>query len=135
PAAALSGPGRPANPFAGLQFPAGAAVFCGMRLPRFLLPALLAAAAASPAKELTGVYEPAAGPCPTVEEALAKMTVPDGYEVRNFAAEPMVINPVAMSWDRRGRLWVVELYEYPTGAKVPNEYSKIAEDENFRPVA
>jgi len=62
------------------------------------------------------------------------MKVPDGYEVRCFASEPMIINPVAMTWDHRGRLWVVELYEYPKGAKNPNEYSKIATDEKFRPV-
>jgi hypothetical protein len=88
----------------------------------------------SAAKELEGVYSPAAGPCPTVDEAIKKMTVPVGYEVRNFAAEPMVINPVAMTWDHRGRLWVVELFEYPKGAEMPNEYSKITRDENWRPV-
>ena len=27
-----------------------------------------------------------------------------------------MINPVAMTWDERGRLWVLELYEYPEGA-------------------
>jgi putative membrane-bound dehydrogenase-like protein len=32
-----------------------------------------------------------------------------------FAAEPDVVNPVAMTWDERGRLWVLELYEYPRG--------------------
>ncbi|MGI8602179.1 MAG: PVC-type heme-binding CxxCH protein [Verrucomicrobiales bacterium] len=85
-------------------------------------------------KELTGVYTPAPGACPSVEEAIKKMSLPDGYEVRNFAAEPMVVNPVAMTWDHRGRLWVVELYEYPKGAKKPNEYSKVASDENWRPV-
>ena len=86
------------------------------------------------AKELEGVYKPAQDQCPSVEEAIKKMKVPDGYEVRNFASEPMIINPVAMTWDHRGRLWVVELYEYPSGAKTPNEYSKIASDEKFRPV-
>jgi hypothetical protein len=88
----------------------------------------------SAGKELTGVYTPAAGPCPTVDEAIKKMSVPPGYEVRNFAAEPMVINPVAMTWDTRGRLWVVELFEYPRGARTPNDYSKTASDETWRPV-
>jgi putative membrane-bound dehydrogenase-like protein len=87
-----------------------------------------------PAKELDGVRAPAAGPCPTVEEAIKKMTVPEGYEVRNFASEPMIINPVAMTWDHRGRLWVVELYEYPLGAKEQNDYQKTATDEDWRPV-
>ena len=85
-------------------------------------------------KELEGVYQPTQNPCPTVEEAIGKMKVPEGYEVRNFAAEPMVVNPVAMSWDGRGRLWVVELYEYPSGAKETNEYQKAARDGEYRPV-
>src|SRR5882757_8831897 len=29
------------------------------------------------------------------------------------AAEPDVINPVAMSFDEKGRLWILEAYEYP----------------------
>jgi putative membrane-bound dehydrogenase-like protein len=87
-----------------------------------------------PAEELDGVRAAAAGPCPSVEEAIAKMTVPDGYAVRCFASEPMIINPVAMTWDHRGRLWVVELYEYPSGAATPNDYSKTATDEQFRPI-
>ncbi len=101
-----------------------------------LLPgtALLAGLASLSAKELDGVRAAATGPCPTVEEAIAKMTVPEGYGVRCFASEPMVINPVAMTWDHRGRLWVVELYEYPSGAAKPNAYSKTATDEAFRPV-
>ena len=86
------------------------------------------------AKELEGVYQPTAGPCPTVEEQIALATVAPGYALRCFASEPMVINPVAMTWDARGRLWVVELYEYPSGSKNPNEYSKTATDEAFRPV-
>src|SRR3989440_3518628 len=50
-------------------------------------------------------------------EAQKKFRVPEGFEVRLFAAEPDVANPVAMSFDEKGRLWVVELYEYPNGAK------------------
>ena len=50
-------------------------------------------------------------------ESQKKIKVPSGFEVRLFASEPEVVNPVAMTWDERGRLWVVELYEYPKGAK------------------
>jgi putative membrane-bound dehydrogenase-like protein len=106
-----------------------------MHRPSLLTPLSFACLSLSaPAKELTGVYQPTQNPCPSVEEAIRKMKVPEGYEVRNFAAEPMVINPVAMTWDHRGRLWVIELFEYPRGAKNPNDYSKTATDENFRPV-
>src|SRR5438477_8957699 len=52
----------------------------------------------------------------TPEETQKKFKVPPGFEVRLFASEPEVVNPVAMTWDERGRLWVLELYEYPLGA-------------------
>ena len=45
-------------------------------------------------------------------EARAKMQVPPGFEVVLSAAEPEVNNPVAMAWDGRGRLWVVECFTY-----------------------
>src|SRR2546423_12886621 len=67
-------------------------------------------------RQLTGVYTPAQTPALAPDEAQKKFTVPPGFEVRLFAAEPDVINPVAMTWGERGRLWVVELYEYPRGA-------------------
>ncbi|HWN96351.1 MAG TPA: PVC-type heme-binding CxxCH protein, partial [Methylomirabilota bacterium] len=59
---------------------------------------------------------PATTPALSPEETRKLIQVPPGFEVRLFAAEPMVVNPVAMTWDERGRLWVVELYEYPKGA-------------------
>src|SRR6266404_1809407 len=82
-------------------------------------------------KQLTGAYAPAAGQPLTPGEAQKKFVVPEGFEVRLFAAEPDVINPVAMTWDERGRLWVLELYEYPLGAPPgarPRDRIKILED-------
>src|SRR5262247_3849861 len=69
-----------------------------------------------PGKQLTGVYTPAQNPPLAPEESQKKFHVPPGFEVRLFASEPEVVNPVAMTWDERGRLWVIELYEYPRGA-------------------
>jgi len=57
--------------------------------------------------------EPAPSAALHPDEAVKKFRVPDGFEVRLFAAEPDVVNPVAMTWDDRGRLWVVELVDYP----------------------
>src|SRR5215203_4740132 len=71
---------------------------------------------AATGRQLTGQWAPATTPALSAEEAQKKFTVPQGFEVRLFAAEPMVVNPVAMTWDERGRLWVLELYEYPKGA-------------------
>jgi putative membrane-bound dehydrogenase-like protein len=82
-------------------------------------------------KQLTGAYTPAASPPLLPLEAQKKFVVPEGFEVRLFAAEPDVINPVAMTWDERGRLWVLELYEYPLGAPPgtkPRDRIKILED-------
>src|SRR5437867_4591297 len=82
-------------------------------------------------KQLTGEYAPAASPPLSPTEAQKRFTAPDGFEVRLFAAEPDVVNPVAMTWDERGRLWVVELYEYPLGAAPgtkPRDRIKILED-------
>src|SRR5688500_10688884 len=47
------------------------------------------------------------------EEALKKITVPEGFRVTLFAAEPNVYQPVAFDFDDRGRLWVVENFSYP----------------------
>lgn len=53
----------------------------------------------------------------TPAESEKKFAVPPGFEVRLFAAEPDIKNPAAMAFDEKGRLWVVELIEYPNGAK------------------
>lgn len=46
------------------------------------------------------------------QEALAAIKLPAGFRATLFAAEPDVQNPIAMSWDARGRLWVAENYTY-----------------------
>jgi putative membrane-bound dehydrogenase-like protein len=51
------------------------------------------------------------------EKAAAAMWVPEGFSVKLLAAEPAVQQPIAMCFDDRGRLWVVECYAYPS--KVP----------------
>ncbi len=82
-------------------------------------------------RQLTGVYAPTPTPALPPDVAQKKFSVPPGFEVRLFAAEPDVVNPVAMTWDERGRLWVVELYEYPLGARAgskPRDQIKILED-------
>ena len=41
------------------------------------------------------------------------MSVPEGFAVTLFAAEPDVVQPIAFTIDPKGRLWVVENYSYP----------------------
>jgi glucose/arabinose dehydrogenase len=36
-----------------------------------------------------------------------------GFQVNLFASEPMIANPLHMTWDARGRLWVVCSWAYP----------------------
>lgn len=45
-------------------------------------------------------------------EAAAGFEVPEGFNVNVFASEPDVQNPVAMTWDTRGRIWVAENFTY-----------------------
>jgi putative membrane-bound dehydrogenase-like protein len=53
------------------------------------------------------------GPPLSPEEAVKKMTVPEGFSVEIVAAEPQIVNPVAMTFDERGRIWITESLEYP----------------------
>lgn len=53
------------------------------------------------------------GPPQTPVQALAKMQVHDGFKVELFASEPDLVNPVSMTFDSRGRVWVTESLEYP----------------------
>ncbi|MEZ6089780.1 MAG: c-type cytochrome [Pirellulaceae bacterium] len=56
--------------------------------------------------------ETASAPMPA-DEAAAKMILPEGFQATVFAAEPDVVQPIAMTIDPRGRLWVVECFSYP----------------------
>ena len=48
------------------------------------------------------------------DEAIAKMTIPDGFEVKAFVAEPDIGEAIAFCFDFRGRLWTLENYNYQT---------------------
>lgn len=47
-------------------------------------------------------------------EAVAKMAIPDGFEVSVFASEPDIAEPIAFCFDDRGRIWVAENFNYQT---------------------
>jgi putative membrane-bound dehydrogenase-like protein len=50
------------------------------------------------------------------DAAIKRMKVPDGFEVKLVAAEPMVRQPLSISFDDRGRVWVIQYLQYPTPA-------------------
>jgi putative membrane-bound dehydrogenase-like protein len=52
------------------------------------------------------------GPAP-LAEATGRFKLPAGFEATLFAGEPDVVQPIAFTFDDRGRLWVVENYSYP----------------------
>lgn len=58
------------------------------------------------------------GPLPA-ERAAREAVLPDGFRLEVFAAEPLVVQPIAFTIDARGRVWVAEALNYgqwkPTG--------------------
>jgi putative membrane-bound dehydrogenase-like protein len=50
------------------------------------------------------------------QDAAKAITLPDGFKATLFAGEPDVVQPVAMTIDDRGRLWVAEALTYPKRA-------------------
>ena len=50
----------------------------------------------------------------TPEQAVSSMTMVPGFAVNAWAAEPMIVQPMAFCWDDRGRLWVAENRDYET---------------------
>src|SRR6516162_964445 len=71
------------------------------------LPALLAIALCTPWLHGQG-FSP--------EEALKRMKVADGFRVKLVASEPDIRQPVTMTFDDRGRIWVIQYLQYPTPA-------------------
>ena len=67
----------------------------------------------------------------TVDAELASFTVPDDLEVNLFASEADgIVNPLAIRWDARGRLWAACTLVYPQiepGAR-PNDRVVVLED-------
>jgi glucose/arabinose dehydrogenase/mono/diheme cytochrome c family protein/lysophospholipase L1-like esterase len=67
-------------------------------------------------------------------ETRATLQVPEGYKIELFADEagfPDLANPVQLSFDNAGRLWVATMPSYPhyePGAALPNDKLIILED-------
>ncbi|RLS55943.1 MAG: hypothetical protein DWH91_08025 [Planctomycetota bacterium] len=51
----------------------------------------------------------------SVEEALKTFSLPEGYEIEVVAAEPLIVDPVNFAVAPDGKLWVVEMRDYPLG--------------------
>ena len=74
-------------------------------------------------------------PVIAADAAIAKMHVEDGFVVKLVAAEPLIAAPVALSFDEKGRIWVVEMQDYMpdtvgTGEDTPSGKVVILSDKN-----
>jgi putative membrane-bound dehydrogenase-like protein len=49
------------------------------------------------------------------QESLAVMQTKPGLQIELVAAEPLIVDPVAIDWGPDGKLWVVEMRDYPIG--------------------
>lgn len=62
-------------------------------------------------------------------KSIQRMHVPNGLQIKLWAAEPMLANPVAFDFDERGRIFVAETYRYRTSVLDIRDYMWILEEE------
>ncbi|VTT96410.1 membrane-bound dehydrogenase domain-containing protein : Putative membrane-bound dehydrogenase OS=Singulisphaera acidiphila (strain ATCC BAA-1392 / DSM 18658 / VKM B-2454 / MOB10) GN=Sinac_5736 PE=4 SV=1: Cytochrom_C [Gemmataceae bacterium] len=90
---------------------------------RWSLPALLALSA------LLAAADPAPNSGPLTAEKAAKAAVlPDGFRMQVFAAEPEVVQPISFTLDARGRVWVLEAFNYGNWQATGKDRITILED-------
>ncbi|MDP7016896.1 MAG: c-type cytochrome [Pirellulaceae bacterium] len=84
------------------------------------------AAAQSPRVAPPSVESPISG-----GESLRHMHLTPGLRIELVAEEPNLVDPVAIRFDERGRMWAVEMRDYPNGPgpdETPKSRIKILED-------
>lgn len=64
------------------------------------------------------------------EESMKHIQVPVDFKLEMFAAEPNVMHPIAISWDEKGRMYVLITQDYPNERKETGgrDYILICED-------
>ncbi|HTI50916.1 MAG TPA: PVC-type heme-binding CxxCH protein, partial [Planctomycetaceae bacterium] len=72
---------------------------------------------------------PSASAQQTPAETVASLHAAEGLDVKLFAAEPMIVNPIAIDVDSYGRVWVTEGTKYRKNvANPPDDKIKVLED-------
>jgi putative membrane-bound dehydrogenase-like protein len=68
----------------------------------------------------------------SAQEALKSMQLPGGFKAELIAAEPDLVQPMAFTFDERGRIWVVEGNSYPKPREIGagQDRIKILEDKD-----
>lgn len=93
-----------------------------MRHVAFVLGLSVALAGLFATPQLAVAQKPAA-------ESIKTLTPAEGFEIKVFASEPMIVNPIAMDVDSRGRVWVTEGVNYRRNvANPPDNKIKVLED-------
>lgn len=76
----------------------------------------------------SGSLPPGAPPKVPPEEAKKTLQLAKGLDIQLLAHEPMVQQPVCISFDDRGRLWVLQYLQYPN----PNGLNPVEVDQYLR---
>ena len=66
-------------------------------------------------KDFLAKANPSMPPAQLPPQSLSSIQTKPGLKVELVAAEPTVIDPVAIDWGADGKLWVVEMRDYPMG--------------------
>lgn len=105
-----------------------------MKTHRFLFPFLFAvlASACSAEKPIDGH---AASPPKSPKEALKSFQIENGFEIQLVASEPLVQDPIFITFDEDGRLWVIEMRSFMPdidgeGESLPLGRINVLEDTN-----
>jgi putative membrane-bound dehydrogenase-like protein len=83
-----------------------------MRFFLFLFLLMHIRAWADPFPELPNTESTTDADPPSAEESANSFSLPEGVDVKVWAGEPLVQNPIAMAWDKKGRMWIAENYTY-----------------------
>lgn len=99
-------------------------LLCGAMLRLLIFAASCAGTHIGRADEPPAEHPPGLSP----EEEVKKLKVAEGLEIGLVVAEPDVAQPLSISFDDRGRMWVLQYRQYPN----PNGLKPVAMDEWLR---
>ena len=63
-------------------------------------------------------------------DSLRWMEKEPGFQIELVAAEPQIVDPVSMQIDEQGRMWVVEMRDYPSEDSTPKSRIIVLEDKD-----
>lgn len=66
---------------------------------------------------------------PAAQKGFRRAKIPDGFKADLWAAEPLLANPVAFSFDGQGRMYIAETHRYRTSVLDIRHYMFMLEDD------